>query len=102
MGSVFIEYSHRNKGFTMKVVVPILVCAIALAAVASAKPRLGEEERAKKPGKPGGKPGKPENLATEAAAMENLKNQEMEVESLENLVSLAWKENRAWEERVSV
>merc|ERR1712088_1094266 len=41
--------------------VPLLVCAIALAAVASAKPSFGEEERAKKPGKPGGKPGKPGN-----------------------------------------
>merc|ERR1712088_426513 len=51
------------QGVAMKVVLPLLVCAIALAAVASAKPQLGEYlERAKKPGgKPGGKPGKPGN-----------------------------------------
>merc|ERR1712066_802157 len=36
----------------------LLVCALALLAVASAKPNPGEEERAKKPG---GKPGKPSN-----------------------------------------
>merc|ERR1712088_1181255 len=47
------------QGAAMKVVLPLLVCAVALAAVASAKPQLGEYlERAKKPGgKPGGKPG---------------------------------------------
>merc|ERR1712130_230766 len=61
------EYSlitliRTSSGIAMKVLVPLLVCAIALAAVSSAKPQLGEYlERAKKPGKPGGKPGKPGN-----------------------------------------
>merc|ERR1711963_1295320 len=45
---------------------PLLLCAIVLVALASAKPHPEEEERAKKPGKPGkpnkpGKPGKPGN-----------------------------------------
>merc|ERR1712130_950636 len=64
------EYSlitliRTSSGIAMKVLVPLLVCAIALAAVSSAKPQLGEYlERAKKPGKPGkpgngGKPSKP-------------------------------------------
>merc|ERR1712203_862904 len=48
----------RAAGAAVKVVVPLLVCALALLAVASAKPNPGEEERAKKPG---GKPGKPSN-----------------------------------------
>merc|ERR1712110_1093821 len=57
-----VHWKPSEEGAAMKVVVPLLVCAIALAAVASAKPQLGEYlERAKKPGGKPGKPGKPGN-----------------------------------------
>merc|ERR1712110_689067 len=73
----------RAAGAAMKVVVPLLVCALALLAVASAKPNPGKEQRALA-----------ENLESPATmvaveSLENLRSQEMEVGSLENL---AWKE----------